>query len=247
MYFDESAVSVVDSWLKSSTPAEEAPKKKLLSQKPAPAAEPSAAVGGRHGLGYEAPKVKGKSKAEIAVEGVLKNIQKKKKYVAPSADQFESHGVVEEEISRTKSTKPINASADKKKDNLNASSAGSSAAVEEVGQLVEAAPKSKGFSKDAGAKANNAKKNVHSSDKKEPSEYKSVYADNKDKGSGSGNKRSLPGPAEGVEQPVRERKRTKTRSKQKNIRRDKRTDAFKPEHLRLGSEEYCGYDLTKVI
>ena len=40
------------------------------------------------------------------------------------------------------------------------------------------------------------------------------------------------------------RKRPKTRSKQKNIRRDKRDDAFKPKHLLVGSKNYTGRPLT---
>ena len=40
-------------------------------------------------------------------------------------------------------------------------------------------------------------------------------------------------------------KRVKTRSKQKNIRRDKRAEEFKPSHLHIGSKEYTGRPLTK--
>jgi hypothetical protein len=42
------------------------------------------------------------------------------------------------------------------------------------------------------------------------------------------------------------RKRVKTRSKQKNIRRDKRVQEFKPVHLRPGTKEYAGRPLTQV-
>ncbi len=42
------------------------------------------------------------------------------------------------------------------------------------------------------------------------------------------------------------RKRVKTRSKQKNIRRDKRAPEFKPSHLQIGSKEYQGRPLTQV-
>jgi hypothetical protein len=41
------------------------------------------------------------------------------------------------------------------------------------------------------------------------------------------------------------RKKTKTRSKQKNIRRDNRTEAVKPEHLQYSSESYAGRPLTE--
>lgn len=43
------------------------------------------------------------------------------------------------------------------------------------------------------------------------------------------------------------RKRKKTRSKQKNIRRDTRTDDKKPVHLQYGSKEYKGRPLSEVI
>ena len=42
------------------------------------------------------------------------------------------------------------------------------------------------------------------------------------------------------------RKRPKTRSKQKNIRRDNRPVSNKPVHLQLGSKEYRGRPLTEV-
>jgi hypothetical protein len=44
----------------------------------------------------------------------------------------------------------------------------------------------------------------------------------------------------------RKRKRVKTRSKQKNIRRDNRGDELKPENLRVGSKEYKGRPLTSA-
>lgn len=42
------------------------------------------------------------------------------------------------------------------------------------------------------------------------------------------------------------RKRPKTRSKQKNIRRDRRAIEHKPEHLQIGSKHYTGRPLTEV-
>jgi hypothetical protein len=44
----------------------------------------------------------------------------------------------------------------------------------------------------------------------------------------------------------RKRKRIKTRSKQKNIRRDRRSENHKPSHLVIGSKDYCGRPLTEV-
>lgn len=41
-----------------------------------------------------------------------------------------------------------------------------------------------------------------------------------------------------------QRKKVKTRSKQKNIRKDNRADAFKPGHLVLGNKQYQGRPLT---
>jgi hypothetical protein len=41
-------------------------------------------------------------------------------------------------------------------------------------------------------------------------------------------------------------KRPKTRSKQKNIRRDKRALEHKPDHLQIGSKEYRGRPITAV-
>lgn len=43
-----------------------------------------------------------------------------------------------------------------------------------------------------------------------------------------------------------DRKKVKTRSKQKNIKRDKRAAEFKPSHLVIGSKDYQGRPLTQV-
>lgn len=221
MYFDESAVSVVDSWLKSAAPETDAPKKKQFSKKsqPPPAAVATEPTDGRKGLGYIAPKVKSKSKAEQAVDAVVSNIQKKKKYTAVLSDQYEPHGVVEEEISRIKEPKK------------------SISAAEDVGLNIDekARPKN-GFSKNAGERPP-AQLNKSTPQSKpqpnNPNPKKRLLEDSSINPTGT----------EGHE--PRARKRTKTRSRQKNIRRDKRSDAFKPEHLRLGSSEYAGYQLTE--
>ena len=42
-------------------------------------------------------------------------------------------------------------------------------------------------------------------------------------------------------------KKHKTRSKQKNIRKDNRSNDLKPKHLQIGSEDYNGRALTQVI
>ena len=42
------------------------------------------------------------------------------------------------------------------------------------------------------------------------------------------------------------KKRTKTRSKQKNIRKDRRADHVKPPHLQIGSALYAGRPMTEV-
>lgn len=52
-------------------------------------------------------------------------------------------------------------------------------------------------------------------------------------------------PGEGLDQIVK-RKRVKTRSKQKNIRRDNRPATVKPAHLQIGSKDYKGRPITKV-
>ena len=44
----------------------------------------------------------------------------------------------------------------------------------------------------------------------------------------------------------RKRNRTKTRSKQKNIRRDNRPESSKPAHLQAGSKDFQGRELTEV-
>jgi hypothetical protein len=57
-----------------------------------------------------------------------------------------------------------------------------------------------------------------------------------------------PGPGGGLgggEMGEERPKRVKTRSKQKNIRRDKRGAEFKPSHLQIGSKDYQGRPLTK--
>ena len=41
-------------------------------------------------------------------------------------------------------------------------------------------------------------------------------------------------------------KKMKTRSKQKNIRKDRRADHVKPAHLQIGNADYAGRPLTEV-
>lgn len=63
------------------------------------------------------------------------------------------------------------------------------------------------------------------------------------------NKLELPRPSVPVEiadEKVMKRKRTKTRSKQKNIRKDRRADHVKPPHLQVGSALYSGRPMTEV-
>lgn len=230
MYFDESAVSVVDSWLQGSAPSsEELPKKKQLSKKaqPKPQSEYQDSTVGRKGLGYVAPVVKPKSKAEEAVEGVLKNIQKKKKYTAPAGDLYESHGLVEDEISKIRSITTTGVSP--------VVAAENNVTSEDVGLIIENRAqdsKSNGFSRCAGMNKTEGNKDTSSNP---ISKKRSIDKAVEDKLA-----------VAGAEEHARARKRTKTRSKQKNIRRDKRADAFKPEHLRIGTSEYCGYPLTEV-
>lgn len=45
---------------------------------------------------------------------------------------------------------------------------------------------------------------------------------------------------------VMKKKRTKTRSRQKNIRKDKREENLKPHHLQLSSNAYTGRSITEV-
>jgi hypothetical protein len=232
MFFDESAVNVVDSWLKAAGGAEEAPKPKKAAKKSTPTAPP-ADVGGRKGLGYTAPAKKSKSQTEEAVDKVMKNIQKQKKKAVPENEQHEAHGLVEEEITRFKAVSPSTGVPlnDKK-----------SAPV----PAAAGAQQSHGFSKQAGPHQN--KKPAFDMNKKKDS-----FTVQTKWGSHNENdnvkKRPLDGDggAADAAENSRVRKRTKTRSKQKNIRRDRRTEEFKPEHLRLDSEEYCGYDLTEVF
>jgi len=42
------------------------------------------------------------------------------------------------------------------------------------------------------------------------------------------------------------KKRLKTRSKQKNIRKDRRADHIKPEYLQIGNASYAGRPLSDV-
>ena len=88
-------------------------------------------------------------------------------------------------------------------------------------------------------------------------ESKSSNSNTVSNGSGSGNgnggnskemnsnkQKQTNGEGGETEQPFVKRKRPKTRSKQKNIRRDKRDTAFLPEHLKIGSDKYTGRPLT---
>lgn len=240
MYFDESAVSVVDTWLKTATGTEDVGVS-LEAPKSAPKASAAPAVheGGnsRSGIGFQAPKRD--PKAPDVLTDKFNKSMKKKRSLADMNNLTDSHGIIEEEISKIKAPKIV-PKADKP--------ATPTAPVAPSANVN--ASNNKGFSNNKQGEAQGFAKSTF---KQQPQGGGAVQQqqqqnnredmnNQRPKEAQDGNRPPwFGGGAEGGQQ-----KRTKTRSKQKNIRRDTRRDEFKPEHLRMGSKDYKGRPLTQV-
>jgi hypothetical protein len=195
MYFDESAVSIVDSWLAKGTGSAD---KGTAVVAPAEAAVPV----GRGGIGFK-PTKKPAANKDDGFENRLKQLAAKKKRdeMEQSRQTVELHGVVEEEIEKVKRPK-----------------------IAEQKHAVATLPPNSS--------------NVQISDST-PSVVVSL-----DRGV-TLSKPPAGEPAAPKDGSIK-RQRKKTRSKQKNIRKDNRATGFKPEHLQIGSKSYTGRPLTKV-
>ena len=230
IYFDEQALSIVDSWLSGKDNDSKSSKRVATSSTVAPA--------NKIGLGFKG-KVSGE-KTKDALQLRLEKSQKKKKNSEPEDepittkvvlgsksdsknndddddnddgdddddDGVQLHGIVEDmPISRTqKSIKPV--------------------------VLVKKQPK---------RKAELINGNLICETKKISPPVVSALIESTSKASASSSS-VIPGPDNEYK-----RKRTKTRSKQKNIRRDNRPDSQKPSYITdIQSEDYRGRYLTEV-
>ena len=196
MYFDESAVSVVDSWLAKGPSAAGT---KNIETAAAEAAVPT----GRGGIGFKSTK---KASKEDGFENGLRKIAAKKKRdeLEQSRQTVELHGVVEEEFEKVKRPK-----------------------VAEQKNTAVALPSKPNNTQSSGSKALTPVANAAD---RSTSSIKPPTGDPNTEPGGSV-----------------KRQRKKTRSKQKNIRKDNRATNFKPEHLQLGNKSYSGRPLTKVM
>ena len=229
IYFDEQALSIVDSWLSGKDSDSKSSKRVATSSTVAPA--------NKVGLGFKG-KVSGEKRKD-ALQLRLEKSQKKKKNSEPEDepittkvvlgsksdsknnnddddkddddddDGVQLHGIVEDmPISRTqKSIKPV--------------------------VLVKKQPK---------RKAELINGNLICEKKEITPPVVSAPIESTSKASASSSS-VIPGPDNEYK-----RKRTKTRSKQKNIRRDNRPDSQKPSYITdIQSEDYRGRYLTEVM
>jgi hypothetical protein len=233
MYFDESAVSVVDTWLKTATGGEDVGVSLEPSKSSAKAAGAPVTLEtgkGRSGIGFQAPKKDVKT-TDVLGDKFNKSMKKKRTF-ADMNTLTDSHGIIEQEISKIKPPK--------------ASPAPKATRAAPITQgppqnASNAAHGTKGFS---GSKADKSLSSLQPA--REGSGTQPEHQSRSDSSQQMKNEqmREKPSFFGGNEAGT---KRKKTRSKQKNIRRDTRRDEFKPEHLRVGSKDYKGRPLTKVI
>jgi hypothetical protein len=235
MYFDESAASVVDTWLKTATGGEDVgiSLESSKSSAKSAAAPPTHEGGkGRSGIGFQAPKKDAKT-PDVLGDKFNKSMKKKRSF-ADMNTLADSHGIIEEEISKIKAPKASPA-------------APKPPSVPQITQgpphvASNTASGAKGFSNNSNAGKSQSSVSQHTRDGSGSHTEQQKWSDRSKQiqQEKSEEKASFFGDREAGA------KRKKTRSKQKNIRRDTRRDEFKPEHLRMGSKDYKGRPLTKV-
>lgn len=183
------------------------------------------------GLGYQP--TKGSSNNNKLADSLKKNKNKRKNGNEEELLETEQHGVVEEELlsrstmgSKAKVTKHIlNQQPEKKK--AKNSEAGQGAATKNSDQTSNNDSNSaliRDKSQNVNEKTMKVEDHAENYDKNYWKQYKG----------GDFNEGDAP------------RKKSKTRSKQKNIRRDNRPALSRPSHLQIGSSDYAGRPLTYV-
>jgi hypothetical protein len=187
----------------------------------------------KFGLGFETG-MKGSGAAQKEHDDALMARIKKRKLAAKedrkNANKYtEEHGLIEDELEGR-------AAVTSKSSKVQKASSLLAAGAKKVKKSMVSAEKVSACSNNKNLSNNN---NGINDDKKIlPTSSNNSSDDSSGAGAGAGT---------GVEaeKPFIKRKRPKTRSKQKNIRRDKRDSAFMPEHLQMGSDKYTGRPLTE--
>jgi hypothetical protein len=227
--YQEDSLGIVNDWMESMAPSS--------SDVPSGARQPSNNNDPLHlvattnelksGLGYKTSKKEDKTKIDHVSKMIEKQQKaaKRKQEQALINDQRDLHGIIEDDVEESKTALVSN----KTKPNAN-----------------NKAINSKPNGKDNKAKAGNTNNKdsykstatTTTADSKADTAIESIFS------IGSTSENTFYS-ADGGNSEKPYKKRKKTRSKQKNIRRDNRPDTARPEHLQLGSQEYRGRQLTE--
>jgi hypothetical protein len=194
-------------------------------------------VKGRSGLGFEHETSRGdgsRIKNDVLLDKLKKSEKKRKREEAAQLQPSHalSHGLVEEDEEFESRIHVVSALGKKSSETAHVAGANknnNSNKGMDKGNQNKKVEKKEGNSK---VTAQHSETNVHAPLTKSSVPSTANNAANSDK--------SLSEDTSGV----KKRKRIKTRSKQKNIRRDNRPDDQKPTHLKFGSKEYKGRPIT---
>lgn len=218
----------------------------------------------KFGLGFETSGSKGSVLAQKEHNDALMDRIKKRKLAAKedrkNANKYaDEHGVIEDELegraavtSKSSKVQKISAAAaaggkkaakTKNKDSTSVSASASTSTNNNINNTTNGNTKSSNNSI-TNNNNNNSGNNNNKNNNSNTSGNNKYQNQNKNQAAGSGNNGDGNGDGDG-EKPFIKRKRPKTRSKQKNIRRDKRDSEFMPEHLKVGSDKYTGRPLTE--
>lgn len=226
--FQEDSMGIVNDWMESLAPASsDFPSGARQSSNNDPLHLVSTMNELKSGLGYKISKKDDKTKVDHISKMVEKQQKaaKRKQEQALINDQRDLHGIIEDDVEESKTALVYN----KKKSDAN-------------NKTINVKPNgvNNKETKSKSDSANSSNKNTTTTpitEMKADKTIESIFA------IGSTSETTSFGENEGyTEQPYKKRK--KTRSKQKNIRRDNRPDTAKPEYLQLGSQEYRGRQLT---
>lgn len=203
----------------------------------------------KFGLGFETGGSKGAVVAQKEHNDALMDRIKKRKLAAKedrkNANKYtEEHGVIEEELEGRSAVTSKSSKFQKISAAATAAVAASAVSGKKSTKKSKSNPNS-GTDNSINHTAHDNKNTTNNTTNINPNSTHNNSNNNKNTSGGNQNQASGSGGGGDGEKPFLKRKRPKTRSKQKNIRRDKRDTAFMPEHLKVGSEKYTGRPLTE--
>jgi hypothetical protein len=258
IYFADESLSVVEQWMQSNSNSSDG-QTKTVATKPAPHRDSvfdPHAVGSKVGLGgsLKRPRTAVGGSSDDALEARLLKDKKRSNRKQQSGDttEFDFHGIIEDDLeeSRSHMSKPLQQN---KKSNIlgtgtkTSTPASLSATNKEITSNVKIiSPPNVNKESTANVKPTVEYSKTAGTSRSQTQEDKGAFdphGGDDDQGIDCALCFALT-VIDIVSGGKRLRRRKKTRSKQKNIRKDNRSVADKPEHLRMGSKDFAGRILT---